>query len=139
MKVSGTGGCKRAILSVPTPEMYTGDFSNWVDAEQPLLQIYDPTTTRPNPNGVGFVRDPFPNNQIPQSMFSTDGAKDRGVRQRCHAESRFAPGTSGYVRQNYIVSGRHACHADRQVEREGDQLRCQSSRQFPVEHDDVPE
>ena len=36
-------------LSVPTPEMYDGDFSNWVDSQGRLLVIYDPATTRPNP------------------------------------------------------------------------------------------
>ena len=32
--------------------------------------IYDPATTRPNPNGTGFVRDPFPGNIIPASRIS---------------------------------------------------------------------
>src|SRR5262249_20489507 len=34
--------------SVPTPEMYNGDFLNWVDSSGRLLVIYDPATTRPN-------------------------------------------------------------------------------------------
>ena len=58
-------------LSVPTPEMYNGDFSNWVDSQGRLIVIYDPATTRPNPNGTGFIRDPFPGNIIPASRFST--------------------------------------------------------------------
>ena len=33
--------------------------------------IYDPRTTRPNPNGTGFVRDPFPGNIIPQDRISS--------------------------------------------------------------------
>src|SRR5205823_8796557 len=50
-------------LSVPTADMYNGDFSNWVDSQGRLLVIYDPATTRPNPSGSGFIRDPFPGNK----------------------------------------------------------------------------
>ncbi len=53
-------GANDTILSVPTPEMYSGDFSKWVDASGKLIPIYDPATTRPNPNGAGSIRDPFP-------------------------------------------------------------------------------
>ena len=35
------------------------------------VTIYDPRTTRPNPNGTGFVRDPFPGNVIPQDRISS--------------------------------------------------------------------
>ena len=41
-----------------------GDFS-----ALPVV-IYDPATTRPNPNGTGFVRDPFPGNIIPADRIS---------------------------------------------------------------------
>src|SRR5688572_25945178 len=58
------------VRTIPTAEMYNGDFSNWRDASGNLIPIYDPATTRVNPNGPGFVRDPFPNNQIPLSRFS---------------------------------------------------------------------
>ena len=50
--------------------MYNGDFSQWRNASGQLIPIYDPATTRPNPNGPGFIRDPFPNNQIPVERFS---------------------------------------------------------------------
>jgi hypothetical protein len=49
-------GATSNIFSVPTPEMYRGDFSNWVDPNGNRLPIYDPRTTRPNPNGTGFIR-----------------------------------------------------------------------------------
>src|SRR5262245_10673283 len=39
-------GGNDTILSVPTPEMYNGDFSKWVDASGKLIPIYDPATTR---------------------------------------------------------------------------------------------
>ncbi len=42
-------GANATILSVPTPEMYGGDFRNWVDQNNRLIPIYDPATTRANP------------------------------------------------------------------------------------------
>ncbi len=53
------------LISVPTTAMRTGDFSSLPVA------IYDPLTTRPNPNGTGFVRDPFPGNIIPANRISS--------------------------------------------------------------------
>ena len=57
-------------VTIPVAEMYNGDFSQWRNASGQLIPIYDPATTRPNPNGPGFIRDPFPNNQIPVERFS---------------------------------------------------------------------
>ena len=47
------------VLTFPTLRERTGDFS------QSPTTIYDPLTTRPNPSGTGFIRDPFPGNIIP--------------------------------------------------------------------------
>lgn len=98
-------GANASILSVPTPEMYNGDFRNWVDQNNRLLQIYNPATTRANPNGSGSIRDPFPNNQIPVSMFSRTASQIAAFGKGVEPNRGFAPGTSGYVRQNYIVNG----------------------------------
>ena len=53
-----------ALVSIPTLAQRNGDFS-----ALPVV-IYDPRTTRPNPSGTGFVRDPFPGNVIPQDRIS---------------------------------------------------------------------
>src|SRR6266487_2884895 len=53
-----------ALISIPTLAQRNGDFS-----ALPVV-IYDPRTTRPNPAGTGFVRDPFPGNIIPQNRIS---------------------------------------------------------------------
>lgn len=98
-------GANDSILSVPTPEMYRGDFSNWVDQNGRQIPIYDPATTRANPNGSGSIRDVFPNNQIPTNRFSTTASAIAAFAQGVQPNRGFAPGTSGYVRQNYIVSG----------------------------------
>lgn len=64
-------GAPANTYTVPLAEMYNGDFSNWKDNAGNLIPIYDPRTTRPNPNGTGFIRDAFPNNRIPLDRFST--------------------------------------------------------------------
>jgi len=99
-------GATDIIRSVPTPEMYQGDFSKWVDAQGRLIPIYDPATTRANPNGTGFIRDAFPGNVIPQARFSAFskqvmafGAKVTPNRPGLN------PGTSNYVRNNFISTG----------------------------------
>ncbi len=55
--------------TVPTALERSGNFSNTRDGNGNLLTIYDPATTRPNPNGSGFVRDPFPGNIVPQNRI----------------------------------------------------------------------
>ena len=98
-------GANDAIFSVPTPEMYRGDFSNWVDQNNRQIPIYDPQTTRANPNGTGFIRDPFPNNRIPENRFSAFSRTILPYAQGLAPNRGGAPGTSAYVRQNYIVTG----------------------------------
>jgi hypothetical protein len=57
------------ISSVPIEEWRNGDFRNLRTAQGQQIQLFDPATTRPNPNGPGQVRDPFPNNIIPSNRF----------------------------------------------------------------------
>ncbi len=98
-------GANDVIMSVPTPEMYSGDFRNWVDQNNNAISIYDPGTTRPNPNGAGYIRDPFAGNQIPTNRFSTTASAIASFGAGVKPNRGFAPGTSGYVRNNYIVTG----------------------------------
>jgi hypothetical protein len=96
-------GAASQFFSVPTPEMYRGDFSNWVDDAGRRLPVYDPSTTRPNPSGTGFVRDPFPNNQIPAARFSGFASNVLDVVGNTAVPNNgAAPGTSAYVRNNFI-------------------------------------
>jgi hypothetical protein len=57
-------GQNGTILSVPTAEMYQGDFSNWVASNGNRLTIYDTASTEPNPSGSGFIRTPFADNRF---------------------------------------------------------------------------
>ena len=63
-------GAPTNYRTIPLPEMYQGDFTNWKDKTGNLIPIYDPSTTRSDGKG-GFVRDPFAGNMIPQGRFST--------------------------------------------------------------------
>src|SRR5262249_30544996 len=53
------------LCTIPTPEQLGGNLSKTVTGED-APQIFDPATTRPDPNNPGqFIRDPFPGNIIP--------------------------------------------------------------------------
>ncbi|HVG37998.1 MAG TPA: carboxypeptidase-like regulatory domain-containing protein, partial [Pyrinomonadaceae bacterium] len=93
-------GASSGIFSVPTPEMYNGDFSKWVDQNGKLIPIYDPATTRVV-NGQ-TIRDPFPGNIIPQDRFSPLAKAILSQTGVLAPNNGAAPGTSGYVRNNYI-------------------------------------
>jgi len=96
-------GASSGRFSVPTSEMYQGDFRNWVDDRGTRLPVYDPATTRPNPAGAGYIRDPFANNLVPQARFS-ELSKNmlKVVGNIAYPNNNAAPGTSDYVRNNYI-------------------------------------
>ncbi len=92
--------------SIPTPEMYTGDFSNWVDRSNKQIPIYDPTSQVKNADG-SYTRTPFANNKIPTSMFDPIAAKSLAAYTANGAlkpNVNAAPGTVGYVSNNYLVT-----------------------------------
>jgi hypothetical protein len=57
------------ISSVPIDEWRDGNFQRLFTAAGAQIRVFDPATTRANPAGQGLVRDPFPNNVVPQSRF----------------------------------------------------------------------
>ena len=61
------------VNTVPTEATRRGDFSDYRNSSGNLIVIYDPLTTRPNPNGTGVVRDPFPGNVIPADRLDQVG------------------------------------------------------------------
>jgi hypothetical protein len=101
-------GSNAAFRSVPTPEMWNGDFSNWVNASGQRITIYDPATTRPNPNGTGFIRDAFPGNRIPVERFSNVAKQYIALARSVLVPNRpgLVPGTFDYVSNNYVSEGR---------------------------------
>ncbi|MBL8179335.1 MAG: TonB-dependent receptor [Bryobacterales bacterium] len=63
------------VSNVPTALQRSGDFSQTFNNNGTLAAVFNPFTTRANPDGAGFVRDPFPGNRIPTSMFDPVGSK----------------------------------------------------------------
>jgi hypothetical protein len=59
----------QSITTVPTVAQRNGDFSQSFDANGHLIPIYDPATTRVNPNGSGYIRDVFSGNVIPTNRL----------------------------------------------------------------------
>lgn len=60
-----TESARNTVLNLPTAAERRGDFS------QSGVTIFDPLTTRPDPRAPGrFLRDPFPNNRIPQARLN---------------------------------------------------------------------
>ena len=62
------GGPPGTYQTLPTAAMQQGNFSGYVNAQNALIPIYDPTTTRTS--GTSLVRDVFPGNMIPQNRIS---------------------------------------------------------------------
>jgi hypothetical protein len=100
-------GSPGQISSVPTPEMFDGNFVNLVNSRNERIPIYDTATTRANPNGSGFVRDPFPNNVIPSNQFSAVSKQYIAVAKSLLLPNRpgIVPGTIGYITNNFISGG----------------------------------
>jgi hypothetical protein len=62
------------VNSVPTAATRAGNFSDYRDSAGRLLTIYDPLTTRADPNRPGFfLRDPFSENMIPSNRINAVG------------------------------------------------------------------
>jgi hypothetical protein len=99
-------GATNATATVPTAEMYNGDFSNWVNSQGKQIPIYDPTRQVQNPDG-SWTRPQFTNNKIPESMFNGTALKALQLFQTSGTLSTntgAAPGTVGYVNNNYIIA-----------------------------------
>ncbi|MGH9630556.1 MAG: carboxypeptidase regulatory-like domain-containing protein, partial [Bryobacteraceae bacterium] len=62
-------GFDNRTFTVPTELERSGDFSQTFSRNGELIRIFDPFSTRPNPNGSGSVRDLFQNNRIPSSRI----------------------------------------------------------------------
>ena len=83
------------VSTVPTAKMRTGDFSELL----PGTVIYNPATTRPDPNNPAqFIRDPFLGNMIPSGSIAS-------VAQYFNAMAIYpVPNQPGLV-NNYLTNG----------------------------------
>lgn len=100
-------GAGSTFTTVPTPEMYNGDFSNWVDSTGKMIPIYDPFTLQKDANGNN-VRQVFPGNKIPASKFDPLIVTTLKAYQQSGVLTPnipgLVPGTSAYVLNNYIIN-----------------------------------
>ena len=85
------------IGNVPSQQMYQGNF----DFGPNSFPIYDPASTRQNASG-GWIRDPIPNNRVPQARF--DPVARNLLAQQPWKEAT-APGilTPGGPQQNLVI------------------------------------
>ena len=65
------GNIQGGAITIPSAAHLRGDFSDLLLLPNPQqYRIYDPLTARPDPNRPGrIIRDPFPNNIIPQNRI----------------------------------------------------------------------
>ncbi len=99
-------GATNATATVPTPEMYTGDFSNWVGANGAQIPIYNPVAQVQNPDGT-YTRPAFAGNKIPVTMFNPTSIQALKVFQSSGVltpNNGARPGTLAYVNNNYIIA-----------------------------------
>src|SRR5437867_1964532 len=69
-----TGTNWTGVLTVPTDLQRQGDFSKTFDSQGRLVTIYDPLSTKPDPNNPGqFIRTSFDGNRIPSTRMNAVG------------------------------------------------------------------
>ncbi len=87
------------ILSVPEPEMRTGDFSKLVDGRGRRIAVYDPTTGAQA--GSQWVRQPFPGNIVPRDRLNPTALQ---LIKYFPLPNTTTPGVN-YSSSNYFISG----------------------------------
>ncbi|MBI3210557.1 MAG: TonB-dependent receptor [Candidatus Solibacter usitatus] len=102
------GSPTTSVISLPTPLERSGDFSQTFNSNGTLSAIYNPFSTRPNPNGAGFLRDAFAGNRIPSSLMDPVGVKT--VALYPDATSAGDPFTHS---RNYSAAGKGKTVSDR--------------------------
>ena len=99
-------GATNFSANVPTPEMYNGDFTNWVNASNQQIPVFDPTTQTTAANGT-VTRNPFPGNKVPASLFDPQAVQALKTFQSVSTlapNTGGRPGTAAYVTNNFLVT-----------------------------------
>ncbi len=104
------------LRTIPTLPERTGDFSAVVDKAGDLLPIFDPASTRPNPNfnpaarvsvaNLQYLREPFPGNRIPASRL--DPVASAALRYYPEPNASIGP----FFQNNYAVYAPEINRAD---------------------------
>lgn len=119
-------GATGTTFSVPTAEMYNGDFSKWVDSKGNVIPIYNPLTQTVDSGGK-VIRQAFPGNQIPKSLFDTLSVAAlstfaSGKGGQLVPNNGATPGTVGYVNNNYLVTSGSQVAPETKISVKGDQV-----------------
>ncbi|MDE0105012.1 MAG: TonB-dependent receptor [Bryobacterales bacterium] len=93
--------------TVPVADQLGGDFSTTLNRAGRPVTIYDPFSTRPNPDGSGSIRDPVPNNSIPASRIDPVAARAVALYPAPNL-----PGTGPARINNFIAAGSGATDDD---------------------------
>ena len=110
-------GATNASATIPTPEMYTGDFSKWVNAAGQQIPIYDPTSQTTNPDGLyqsPARRSPATRSSprissVPLPFKGVLGVLSSPAARSDRAQQRLrTAGTAAYISNNYLDDQRHA-------------------------------
>lgn len=123
----GANGVQR---TVPTAEMYDGDFRNWVNAQGQMIPIYDPTSQVTAPNGA-VTRQVFPNNQIPRNLFDPTVVRALAAFREGPTplpNTGALPGSVQYVQQNYLVTQGTELRPNTKISVKGDHIFNEKSR-----------
>ncbi len=113
--------------NIPTPEMYSGDFSNWVSSVSGAvtrIPIYDPTSQVRNADGT-TTRLPFANNQVPSSKFDPVSVKALAAftsNGQMKPNNGGVPGTVPYVRNNFFVASGSEIRPNTKLSFKGDHI-----------------
>jgi hypothetical protein len=86
-----------AIRTLPTGQMLQGDFSGLLNAAGQPVIIYDPSTTRLQPDG-SYMRTAFPGNRIPATQINNIAAKLASYYPQPNG-----PGVGPAILRNYSV------------------------------------
>jgi hypothetical protein len=102
----GRSGGGVAQYSVPTALERQGNFSQSYGANGQLQTIYNPFTTRPDPNNPGqYIRDPFQGNVIPQSLLDPVALKMISYYPTANSLGQPISGTSLFRPVNNAIIG----------------------------------
>ncbi len=107
------GGASTPVLSIPSQKERNGDFSDWVDSDGKLIPVFDPATTKANPNfdpnatsgtaSLPFLRDQFMgcDGKTPNVICQSDSRLQNSLAQQWF---KFLPTpTFGGALNNYVV------------------------------------
>ncbi|MCL5745851.1 MAG: TonB-dependent receptor [Acidobacteria bacterium] len=104
------------ITTVPTQLEKSGNFTQTLNTAGAMIQVYDPVTTRPDPNRPGqYVRDAFPGNIIPVSRMDPVARKvvtfypepNTAGNPFTHQNNFVSNASRGIDQANYSVRGDH--------------------------------